>query len=260
MIDPRQVCLFYPHGCGTSKGILYQKIAATVGYVTRDSNDLERLSKHIIPVVGCTPRLKPLIDDWIKRGRTFIYFDRGYLRRIFATWLPKGEDGGYYRWSVNSFQMQTIRDVPADRFEKLSTPVSPWRRGGDKIVIAATLSDYWKLHGCEGWVEKIAEELKEITNRRVVIRNKESKISLQEELTDAHILVAHGSNAAIEAVVMGCPVCVHPSSAASLVGITDIKEIEHPIFPDREAWLRSLAYSQFTEREMCDGTLWRLLQ
>jgi hypothetical protein len=58
---------------------------------------------------------------------------------------------------------------------------------------------------------------------------------------------------------MGCPVFVHPDSAASLVGRTDLTDIETPLYPDREPWVRSLAYSQFNEAELCNGDLWRLL-
>lgn len=65
--------------------------------------------------------------------------------------------------------------------------------------------------------------------------------------------------AAVESVMMGCPVFVHPDSAASLVGMTDINHIERPLYPERRPWLNSLAYSQFNEAELCDGTLWRLI-
>jgi hypothetical protein len=64
----------------------------------------------------------------------------------------------------------------------------------------------------------------------------------------------------VEAVVMGCPVFVDPISAAALVGKTDFSEVESPVYPDRERWLHSLAYNQFNETELVDGTLWKLLQ
>jgi hypothetical protein len=35
--------------------------------------------------------------------------------------------------------------------------------------------------------------------------------------------------------------------------------LEAPAYPDRQPWLNSLAYSQFDERELVDGTLWRLM-
>jgi hypothetical protein len=56
-----------------------------------------------------------------------------------------------------------------------------------------------------------------------------------------------------------CPVFVDKSSAAVLVGKTDLKEIEKPVYPNRTMWLNSLAYSQFSEAELVDGTLWKLL-
>jgi len=82
---------------------------------------------------------------------------------------------------------------------------------------------------------------------------------LHDDLRGAHALVTHGSNAAVEAVFMGCPVFVDPCSAAALVGKTNLDEIEEPIYPDRTAWLHSLSYSQFSEKELVDGTLWRLI-
>jgi hypothetical protein len=35
--------------------------------------------------------------------------------------------------------------------------------------------------------------------------------------------------------------------------------IEKPVYPDRQAWVNALAYSQFNESELVDGTLWRLI-
>jgi hypothetical protein len=43
------------------------------------------------------------------------------------------------------------------------------------------------------------------------------------------------------------------------VGQTDLSKVEKPVYPDREPWLRALSYSQFSEQELVDGTLWRLL-
>jgi hypothetical protein len=97
--------------------------------------------------------------------------------------------------------------------------------------------------------------------RPVHVRDKESKTPLDRELIDlrAHALVTHGSIAAVEAAILGFPVFVDLSSAAALVGCTDLAQIENPVRPPREKWLHNLAYSQFTEKELCDGTLWRLL-
>jgi hypothetical protein len=178
----------------------------------------------------------------------------------FATWLPRGENGGYYRWTIGAYQMRTIRDVPSDRWDALNIPVTPWQKNGKHIVVALPSPTYSRSHdGADTWTEETLRRLALITDRQIVIRDKESKRPLQADLEGAHCLVAHGSIAAVEAVICGCPVVVHPDSAASLVGLTDLSKIETPIYPDREPWLWSLAYSQWNENELCDGTLWRLI-
>jgi len=266
--DPHKVALFIPPGLKKFKLDLFERIGRKVGRVVRhDHRLLDELPDDIIPICGCTPALRPYYDKWRKNGRKFIYWDRGYMRRVFATWLPNGHDmnlaGGFYRWHINSFQMQEIYDVPDDRWKFLALTKSypkTWNKEGKHIVIADTLPDYWNLFCDENWVKRTAEYLKAITKREIRIRDKESKLPLYEELKDAHCLVAHGSIAAVESVIMGCPVFVDKMSAASLVGQTDFSKIEEPVYPERMDWIKSLAYCQFHEQELVDGTLWRLIR
>ena len=89
--------------------------------------------------------------------------------------------------------------------------------------------------------------------------DEESKRSLQSDLEGAHYLVTHGSIAAVEIVILGCPVFVHPDFAAALVGRTDLSPVEKTAYPNRDRWLWSLAHSQFDEKELVDGTLWKLI-
>lgn len=267
MIDAAKVALFIPPGLKKFKLNLFESIGRKIGKVVRDDpKKLDDLPADVVPVVGCSPFLKPWYDKWKATGRDFIYWDRGYLRRVFATWLPKGSDmgipGGYYRWHLNAFQMKSVDSVPADRWNdlKLNLSVKPWNKNGSHIVIADTLPDYWNLFCDPHWCRRIAADLKQFTDRPIIIRHKESKVPLEQELKGAHCLVAHGSIAAVESVVMGCPVFVSEISAARFVGKTDFSEIEQPIYPDREKWLHSLAYCQFNESELVDGTLWRLIK
>lgn len=264
MINPQQTALFIPPGLQQFKLALFNRIGARIKahggrVVHHDFSALDALPDDITPIVGCTPELRPLIDRWIGRRRSWVYWDRGYARRVFATWLPKGEGGGYYRWHLNSYQLQAVRPLSPDRWDALKTEVLPWRKGGRHIVIAAPSRTYCRFHRCERWVSDIIDALARVTDRQLVIRDKESKRPLQVDLDGAHCLVTHGSIAAVEAVILGVPVFVDPSSAAALVGLTDISRIEQPIYPDRQPWLNALAYSQFNERELVDGTLWKLL-
>jgi hypothetical protein len=227
-------------------------------------HDITRLDNSgLIPIVGCTPELRPHIDRWTAEGRPWIYWDRGYCDRVFATCLPVGANMGYYRWHVGAFQARKIRDVPDDRWRKLraSHVVRPWQKDGKHIVIAAPTRTYGKFHGTRDWIANTIDALARVTDRQLVIRDKEQykRRPIQRDLEGAHCLVTHGSNAAVESVILGCPVFVDSSSAAAMMGQTDLSKIESPVYPDREKWLHSLAYDQFTEAELCNGTLWRLL-
>lgn len=269
MIEPTRVSFYTPTGLSKPKSELFGRVARHIqskgGSIIPTGNvDVLRLhaNRGQIPIVGCMPETRPLIDEWRAANRPWIYWDRGYARRIYATWLPRAEkDTGYYRWHFGGFQLQKMRDVPDDRWKALRIPAEPWRES-DKdshIVIAAPTRTYARFHHCESWIADTIDALSRVTSRQLVIRDKESKRDLRKDLEGAHALVTHGSIAAVEAVVMGYPVFVDKTSAAALIGHTDLRQIEQPRLPDRTAWLSSLAYSQFDERELVDGTLWRLL-
>lgn len=263
-VDPSKVALFIPPGLQKFKLNLFERIGTKIGRVVRHRfEDLLKLPDDIVPIVGCTAELRPLIDQWQASGRKWIYWDRGYMRRVFATDLPVGTNGGYYRWHVGTFQMQNISKVSADRWKQAKTDLWPWQRGGKHVVVAEPSPYYAKFHKIEDWTEKTVARLRELTDRPLVLRTKEMQRfsrKLHEDLKNAHALVTHGSIAGVEAVIMGCPVFVDSSSAAALVGKTDLEEIEEPAYPDREPWVRSLCYNQFNEAELVDGTLWRLIQ
>jgi hypothetical protein len=266
MIDPAKVALFIPGNLKKFKLDLFEAIGRRIekfgGRIIRhDAEALNALGSDIIPIVGCQPENTAQIAKWRASGRKWIYWDRGYARRIFATSLPRGENGGYYRWHVNSFQLQSIGTFPADRWSALRTDVLPWQTKGKHVVIAAPTRTYARFHKIETWIADTIDALARVTDRQLVIRDKEQVHTrpLQRDLAGAHCLVTHGSIAAVEAVICGCPVFVHTDSAASLVGQTDFTKIEKPIYPDRQSWLNALAYSQFNEQELVDGTLWRSL-
>lgn len=268
MIDPAKVAFWVPPELKNFKRKLFDRIGEGIkakggALLYDDYSQLERLPDHITPIVGCSPYLRPLIADWRARGRQWIYWDRAYCRRVFATDLPPGINGGYYRWCVNAFQMQAIKPVSDARWRLMDTPVWDWKREGHHIVIAEPSATYQKFHGIEGWTERTVATLKQMTDRPLVFRDKEMQRSgrkLHEDLKGAHCLVTHGSNAAVEAVIMGCPVFVDRTSAAALVGLTDLSQVEAPIYPERQPWLNSLAHSQWSEPEMCNGKLWRMLE
>ncbi len=257
--------MFFPPGLRKFKLTLFERIAERIkdaggSVIKHDFDAVASLPDHIVPVIGGSPELREAFTGWRQRGRKFITWDRGYARRVFATWLPRGENGGYYRWTISAWQMKALRDVTGDRWDALRTPLMPWRTKGDHIVVAKPSPTYERVHGIPNWTKLTIQQLKAITKRPILVRDKESRTPLQDDLKDAHCLVTHGSIAAVESVILGTPVFVHPDSAASLVGLTDLTHIERPIYPDRKQWVWSLAYSQYSERELVNGTLWKFIE
>lgn len=89
--------------------------------------------------------------------------------------------------------------------------------------------------------------------------------ALGELLPKAFALVTHGSHAGIDAILAGVPAVVLGDGAARPVSATSIDELakELPMFPEHErrfAWLSAIAWWQWTEPEMRDGTMWRFLR
>lgn len=281
MVNPKDVAIFCPPGLKKFKLNLFEgigrKIQEAGGRVVRhDYEAIKALPDEIIPIIGVSPQFRQTFAEWKLRKRSFIAWDRGYLRRVFATWMPTGNElgipMGFYRWHLNCFQQQHIMTVPGDRWRALrldrddpSVGVRkafpwPWKREGKQIVVCDTLPDYWDVFADRDWASRTAQELRHYTDRPIIVRHKESQLPLWKEIEGAHALVTHGSIAAVESVCMGCPVFVDRISAAAVMGETDFSKIETPRYPEnRLEWLYSLAYHQWTELELVDGTLWRQL-
>jgi hypothetical protein len=259
--DGSELCPFVPQDLGKFKRRLFERIGKKLGHVVRFVyEDVEKIPEELIPIIGCSVELRDTILNWKKTGRDFIYWDRGYARRMGNTWLPRGRDGGFYRFELNDYQMKSVRDVPMDRWDALNFSFWPWhKQNRNHIVVAEPSPTYKAFHGIFDWTEKTRNELSKYTDRTLVIRPKDSDKSLQDDLKGAHALVTHGSISAVEAALLGYPVFVDESSAARFVGQTDLSKIESPVYPDRKGWVASMAYSQFNEEELIDGTAWSLI-
>ena len=191
-----------------------------------------------------------LVQDSIKAGQPWVYLDHGYFHR--------GHYGGHYRVTWCDFQQREYIERPFDRWLALRITLKPWRKGRD-VVVCPPSDHVCKLFGLEGWEAETVERLKHLTDRPIKVHRKTDKQNFQAAINGAHCVVTTNSIAAVEAVTKGIPVFVDPTSAASPVGLTDLTNIEEPIYPDRDAWAASLAYGQFTRDEMRDGTCWKII-
>jgi hypothetical protein len=178
------------------------------------------------------------------------YFDRGH--------------GHSYRITRNGYEAGPVRKCRDDRLRKIDITIHPWRKSGRSIIVCPPTDFFAAAHGCPNWLEETIEQLRLETDRPIIIRTKpqqgEPFEPLPKALEDAHALVTHSSNVAIEAACLGTPVFVSPTSAAAPIGCTSLGMIESPRYPKRDGWLAHLAYSQFTLEEFASGEAWMIMR
>ncbi|GAA4764140.1 glycoside hydrolase family 43 protein [Novosphingobium ginsenosidimutans] len=231
-----------------------QGAGCRIAYAEDELDETESLGS--IPVVWGVLRGSDAIIARAKaKGLHFYYIDHAYFDR---------GHGKSYRITRNGYEAGPVRKCPDDRFRNLGITIEPWRKSGRSIIVCPPTDFFAAAHNCENWLDDTLAQLRLETDRPILIRTKprtgEPFLPLQEALLDAHALVTHSSNVAIEAACLGTPVFVSPTSAAAPIGRTDFGMIESPRYPKRDGWLAHLAYSQFTLEEFASGAAWALMR
>lgn len=196
-------------------------------------------------------------------GRDFFYIDTGYF--------GNGKKKTYHRITLNNVQyFGPIIERPADRFAATGVQLTKFRPGTN-ILLAPPSQKLLNLYGIvlEDWLEQTQAEIQKHTDRPIVVRTKQGRATRVNDDTmamaldrDVHCLVTFSSIAATEALLLGKPaITLGPNAAAPLcrTSIEDIENLYIPTLDEVNAWARHLAYCQFTEPEMRNGTAWRIL-
>ena len=196
-------------------------------------------------------------------GRDFYYMDTGYF--------GNGKRKLYHRITKNDVQnFGPIIDRPNDRLASTGVGLTKFRPGAN-VLLAPPSQKLLNLYdiNLEEWLQQTQDEIKKHTDRPIVIRLKQGRSTRVNDDTmemalaqDVHCLVTFSSIAAGEALLLGKPaITLGPNAAAALCS-QSLSEIENPKIPTLDevaAWARHIAYCQFTEVEMRDGTAWKIL-
>jgi hypothetical protein len=196
-------------------------------------------------------------------GRDFYYIDTGYF--------GNGKKKTYHRITLNDVQyFGSIKERPGDRFAATKVQLKKFRPGTN-ILLAPPSQKLLNLYDIvlEDWLEQTQAEIRKHTDRPIVVRTKQSRTariiedSMEMALDrDVHCLVTFSSIAATEALLLGKPaITLGPNAAAPLCrhNVGDIENLYIPTLDEVTAWANHLAYCQFTEPEMRNGTAWRIL-
>jgi len=176
----------------------------------------------------------------------------------------------WHRIVDNNLQHGKIISRPDDRWKQFNLNINP-RHTGRNIVIVMPEDKPCIVYGttAQQWLHETLATVKQHTDRPIVLRERNKNRQIREAvpftslLKDAHAVIVYNSIAATESVLGGVPafVCA-PSNAADPVANRDLAKIEDPWFPDLDlvrAWACHLAYGQFHNRELRDGTAARIL-
>lgn len=222
---------------------------------------LEETTSTPVAIRGITRKKQMLACR--NAGRTFYYIDTGYF--------GNSKKKNYHRITKNDVQwFGDIVERPGDRFAATGIQLKKFKRG-TSILLAPPSQKLLNLYDImlEDWLEQTQEEIKQHTDRPIVVRTKKSRHTRLQDDTmemalarDVHCLVTFSSIAATEALLLGKPaITLGPNAAAPLCRhqISDIENLYIPTMEEVHAWARHLAYCQFTEPEMRDGTAWKIL-
>ena len=201
----------------------------------------------------------PLITFWgFESEDVFRWKDRRYIFCDHA-YFDRGYDKMNFRVIYSApHQLKVRHDLPDDRMRRFCPFPRDWKQGS-KVVVIPPPPMLARFYGAESWTAETVEALRKHTDREIVVKEKASG-PLEGVLHEAWAVVSHSSVAAVEAAYRGVPVFGPETSPAYGVGLSDLSMIEAPDFPDREDWLRTLSYSQFSLDEITNGTARALLE
>jgi len=205
-------------------------------------------------------------------GGKVVVLETGYINR------GDGPDHHYAAGIGGLNNRADFRNVnmPGDRWEKLRTPIKPWRQGDAMVICGQVPWDASVQHiDMVEWLEMSAGYLRRSAVGKPLVyrphplaREHPARLDgfvtsvgpIEDDLARAFCFVTYNSNAAVEAVLNGVP-AVHcdEGSMAREVSSFDVPASLNPVMPDRTQWACNLAYTQWTPEEMRRGATWRHL-
>jgi len=221
---------------------------------------------------GCGGRMASTRDEELQPGPAAFYGVRTGWARL---WRSAQEDArqSYY---VDNAWFDSDRErcfrvarncVQQTEFPEPDRPtkraIAPWRTDGEHVVVCPQSAEFMQvLFGRhDDWAETTCAALRRFTARRLVVRRKGDRRSLQEDLRGAWACVVHTSCAAVESLMAGVPIFATGPCAALSLGLPDLAQIESPRMPDgRERLVAQLEAAQWTLDEMRQGAAWEALR
>jgi hypothetical protein len=218
---------------------------------------------------------KSEIVECQKNNRDFYYIDTGYMGNFPSPGNISGKKF-WHRIVKNDLQHSASWDVPGDRWEHLlkqdrRLAWCGWKPYNQKILLVLPNPKACRYYDidCDQWIAETTEKIKTYSNLPIEVRVKGARSERNHGYsiynafdTGVYATVSFNSIASLESVLYGIPAFVSVPCAASPLVSTDLSTLKNPYKPALETittQCRTLAYGQFREDEILDGTAWKIL-
>jgi len=195
----------------------------------------------------------------IKKVKNYYYMDHGYFNqseRVFKNNRTNVMNlNGYFRIVYNNFIHNGRGDYPNDRLKKLNLIIRDQIKSGNHIILSEPSEAMKKLYNVPNWLNNTKKLIKKYSDRKIIIHNKFSEISLNDLLLDAWGFVSLQSTAGFKAMLNGVPAYF---TDKTLSHIGKIEEIENPVINYKI--FNNLAYGQWTLKEIESGEAWQIIK
>jgi hypothetical protein len=245
-------------------------VVGSKNFLTKDSNEFQK------PLVVRGVTSKSEVDSCMSMNRDFYYIDTGYIGNFPCTGNPSGKKI-WHRVVKNENQLTSIRRVPADRWNKLvqqdpNLQWKGWKKYNKKILLVMPNPKACRYYNInyDQWVKETTDEIHKHIDLPIEIRVKGSRSERNHSDTiydrfdqGVYATVSMNSIASLESVLYGIPSFVSVPCAATPLSSNDLSKLKDPFYPELDTILAhcyNLAYGQFTQEELKNGTAWKILQ
>ena len=202
--------------------------------------------------------------DFKNNKKPWLFCDMPYWGRWNPLKQAANPEGEYF-WRIcfgDIHVTEIKKDLPHDRIKHIE--LKPWRKSqGDYILVAPSSVTVNSYIGQRDWEQKTVSWLQTQTDMPIKVRHKPRKngksgpayadIPLAEDLKNAHCVVTSCSMVSVDAIIEGIPVYCHPRCPANPVS-QSIENFGTPYYSDqREEWLSTLSWHQYTQQEIENG-------
>lgn len=187
-------------------------------------------------------------------GFNWYYGDKAYFGRH-----------DYYRFTKNAYQHGGIGEPNFERLRQIGLRARDYRYGR-KIVICPQSETHYVMRGTtlDAWMNEVLAAIKQHSDREYVVTSKNRRAGpcLMDKIGDAHCVIVHSSNAAVDAIMQGIPCFTTADCAATAMASGPLANLESPRYPSHEErmhWAAVLAANQWTLDEIARGMAWEAI-